>query len=189
MDRIEGAFVVFLCVIISVVGYPTSKETIPFAYPLFKQCNDSWGNDVMEQDTICEVGCLLSSVSMALNGKAIPIDSAQADPGTLNQWLQNNDGYIDGDDLVESVVPNINPSRIKWVAPYFNNTALSPTQLKRMLQDGQSIVIANVLEGSHFVLVVGYDSGDVNWYVNDPGFDTDYYTYDSIVGWRIFSMR
>lgn len=34
---------------------------IPRVYPLYKQCNSSWGDDVMEHDTICQVGCLMSS--------------------------------------------------------------------------------------------------------------------------------
>ncbi len=44
------------------------------------------------------------------------------------------------------------------------------------------------MEGHHFVLVTGFDNTGVNWYVNDPGFDIDYYTIDQIVGWRIFMM-
>jgi hypothetical protein len=59
---------------------------------------------------------------------------------TLNQWLRDNNGYVDGDDLEESVVPNIAPSEIKWIAPYYNNTDLSPSTLKTMLNDGHSVV-------------------------------------------------
>jgi hypothetical protein len=50
------------------------------------------------------------------------------------------------------------------------------------------IVIANVDNGGHFVLVTGFDSGNVNFYVNDPGFDRQSYTYDQIVGYRIFDI-
>ncbi len=47
---------------------------------------------------------------------------------------------------------------------------------------------AHVMQGRHFVLVVGYDDGETNFYVNDPGFNNSYYTYSDIVGYRIFSM-
>ena len=100
------------------------KVITPFQYPLFKQCNSTWGSNffllihpdlnldnVMENDTICEVGCLMSSVSMALNGKQILIDGQDANPGVLNSWLQKNGGYVGGDDLQESIVPNINPAK------------------------------------------------------------------------------
>lgn len=32
-----------------------SKKVIPFHYPLFKQCNASWSNDIMVDTTICKV--------------------------------------------------------------------------------------------------------------------------------------
>jgi len=42
--------------------YDVYNGAIPFQYPLFKQCNSSWGSDIMERETICKVGCLMSSV-------------------------------------------------------------------------------------------------------------------------------
>ena len=47
-----------------------------------------------------------------------------------------------------------------------------------------------VMNGRHFVLVVGYSKTvDGLFYVNDPGFDRDTYNYSDIVGWRIFDMK
>eukprot|EP01119_Soliformovum_irregulare_P002135 TRINITY_DN1223_c0_g1_i1.p1 TRINITY_DN1223_c0_g1~~TRINITY_DN1223_c0_g1_i1.p1 ORF type:complete len:251 (-),score=40.17 TRINITY_DN1223_c0_g1_i1:101-853(-) len=168
---------------------PDGPIITPFHYPLFKQCNSSWGNDIMQTTTICEVGCLMSSVSMALNGKKIAIDQQAADPATLNKWLIKNGGYGGGNDLEEDVVPKINPARVQWIGPYIPTNKLSPNEIKGMLKNETTIVIANVLHGHHFVLVTGHDSGNSNFYVNDPGFDTEFYTYDTIVGWRIFQME
>lgn len=46
---------------------------VPFKYPLYKQCDPRWGGDIIESTTVCKVGCLMSSVSMALAGKNITI--------------------------------------------------------------------------------------------------------------------
>lgn len=43
----------------------------------------------------------MTSVSMALSHYSILIDGQSANPGTLNNWLRNNGGYVDGDDLDE----------------------------------------------------------------------------------------
>jgi hypothetical protein len=29
--------------------------TVPFKYPLFKQCADAWGEDLMDTKTVCQV--------------------------------------------------------------------------------------------------------------------------------------
>jgi len=169
------------------VAQPSSSPVIPFAYPLYKQCNTSWGSDVMQTDTICDVGCLMSSVSMALAGHGVTVDGALSDPHTLNAWLRTHGGYVGDNNLEESVVPGVNPARVKWIGFYYNNTSLPPATLKQML-DQQLIVIANVDNGGHFVLVTGYDESGMRWYVNDPGFDRAFYTYDQIVGYRLFDI-
>eukprot|EP01111_Echinosteliopsis_oligospora_P006974 TRINITY_DN21480_c0_g1_i1.p1 TRINITY_DN21480_c0_g1~~TRINITY_DN21480_c0_g1_i1.p1 ORF type:complete len:197 (-),score=40.17 TRINITY_DN21480_c0_g1_i1:72-662(-) len=181
---------VFLLVATVVCVY-ASNVTVPVTYPLFKQCNTSWGSiniGTSKNTTICQVGCLMSSVSMALNGKGITINGDIADPETLNTWLVANNGYSDTDMLQESVVAGIDEHLIQWVGAAYNNTAFSPSDIKQMLNDQTTIVILNVLQGHHFVLTVGYDDGETNFYVNDPGFETLFYTYSDIVGYRIFKM-
>jgi len=142
----------------------------------------------MVTQTICEVGCLMSSVAMALNGKGIAVNNTASNPAVFNSWLVNNHGYVDSDLLDESVVPNINTARISYSGAMFNNTALSPSAIKSLVSNMKSVVIINVLQGRHFVLVVGYDDTDINFYVNDPYFATASYLYSDIVGYRIFTM-
>lgn len=156
---------------------------------MFKQCNNSWGNDLMQNETICAVGCLMSSVSMALAGHSIsiPPSGVGSDPGSVNHWLQANSGYVGDNNLDETVVPGIDPARVKWVGFFYNNTSLPPATIKELL-DGQVVVIANVDNGGHFVLVTGYDDGNVNFYINDPYYDRDHYTYSDIVGYRLFDV-
>ena len=82
--------------------------------------------------------------------------------GVLNQWLRNNGGYTENNGLYEEVIYKIAPDRIQYVGPFYGNTSLSPAKLKSML-DNHVIVIANVMNGGHFVLMIGYDEGNTNW--------------------------
>lgn len=75
----------------------------------------------MDTKTICQVGCLMSSTAMGLAGTQIPIIQSiktkfhiNSTPKSLNEWLKNNNGYDGSNDLIESQVPLIDPSRISW---------------------------------------------------------------------------
>ena len=72
-------------------------------YPMYKQCDPAWGTDQLgtSSKTICQAGCAISSVSMALSGIGKSFN-----PKTLNQWLKAHAGYVGGDNLVwASVAP------------------------------------------------------------------------------------
>ena len=164
---------------------------IPRQYPLFKQCNASWANDIMEPpETICDVDCLMSSVSMAINSWGIAIDGNVSDPSTLNYWLRSNDGYSSGSGLNEAAVPNIDPSAIVWPADGMHRTNDLPLDTIRAYLLKERVVIANVMHGQHFVLVTGFSYVDSDTlFVNDPGFQLNNYSYSAdVVGWRLFDM-
>lgn len=173
---------------------------IPRKYPYYTQCNASWSNDFMGSNnkTICAVGCLMSSVSMAMSGYNIPIDyngkMVETTPGTLNYWLQQNDGYANGtSNLDENTLNKIPNGRVKWNDENGMHTKndISIEVLRGYLQDYQRrIVIANVMNGEHFVLVYDIDMNDKDTlFVNDPGQFHDTYSYNKdVVGWRIFDM-
>ena len=175
-------------------GYEAANFTKPFDYPMFKQCVDPWGDDIMVTKTICQVGCLMSSTSMGLAGTAIQIPAASgledANPGTLNKWLQDNGGYDSDNDFIEPVAVNINPDRIVWPDDAMHTTNdLDYETVKGYLDSGR-IIIGNVMEGHHFVLLTGYSTDGDTFTVNDPGFDTLTYSYkEDIVGYRIFDMK
>eukprot|EP01096_Ripella_sp_DP13-Kostka_P003143 TRINITY_DN14533_c0_g1_i1.p1 TRINITY_DN14533_c0_g1~~TRINITY_DN14533_c0_g1_i1.p1 ORF type:complete len:217 (+),score=66.94 TRINITY_DN14533_c0_g1_i1:73-651(+) len=172
-----------------------SKNVIPKQYPLFLQCDPQWGADVIVSETVCQVGCLMSSISMALNGQGLTIpeggqNNSTANPGTLNSWLLQNHGYTQGNDLREKVVQLIDPKRIHYVGAFIPQTALVTKQIVSWLNDRSYGVIANVLNGSHFVLVTGYESeNEEKFLVNDPYFNTTSYMYHDIVGWRVYNFQ
>jgi hypothetical protein len=174
--------VLFYCIILLLYFY----------FILFFQCDSRWGDDYMGDKTICQVGCLMSSTSMALAGTEIPILTTPTEldstPKTLNIWLKNNNGY-DNNNLIESQVPLIDPSRIVWPEDAFHTTNdLSYHTVASYLDKGR-IVIANVNDGGHFVLLTGYSEDEDTLMVNDPGYTRDSYSYSKdVVGYRIFDM-
>jgi len=50
--------------------------TLVVSFPLYKQCDSRWGSHRIgsSSKTICQVGCLMSSVSMVLDGIGAKID-------------------------------------------------------------------------------------------------------------------
>jgi hypothetical protein len=194
LSKLSFLLVVSLAVFGSVTSAVMGNETltIPFDYPLFKQCDDRWGSDIMGTKTICSVGCLMSSTAMGLWGTRIPISKLPfipTNPGTFNTWLVENDGYS-GNNLIETQVPLIDPSRIFWPDDGMHKTNdLSFDEVSAYLEKGR-IVIGNVNEGGHFVLLTGYSNDDKDTFaVNDPGYNRTTYSYKSdIVGYRIFDM-
>ena len=63
------------------------------SYPDYLQCDKEWANDIMgsDNDTICQVGCLMSSVSMAIAGYSIPI---QGQLSTVKKCKLNITGNV-----------------------------------------------------------------------------------------------
>jgi hypothetical protein len=144
----------------------------------------------MVTTTVCSVGCLMSSISAALAGRNITIAGSISTPGTLNAWLRSNGGYDSDNDLEDSAVPNIDPTRIAWPADGMHvHNDLSMNTIRAYLVRGR-VVIANVDAGHHFVLVTGWDYQDEDRVlVNDSGFNRTSYSYSTdVVGWRIFDM-
>lgn len=55
--------------------------------------------------------------------------------------------------------------------------------------DAGRVVIANVHNGGHFVLLTGYSEDGDTFAVNDPGYSVSTYSYSiDVVGYRIFDM-
>ena len=128
-------------------------------------------------------------------------------PAQLNSWLQMNGGYDDDNDMSEDRIPALAPGLVQWsesIGMHRSND-ISLGSVARSLAMSQP-VIANVMHGRHFVLVVGLSSAFVDeddgvidsisgggnkttLYVNDPGFYRNTYDFESdVVGWRLFNM-
>ena len=131
---------------------------------------------------------------MGLAGPFIAIptedgDSVDANPGSLNTWLKQNGGYDDSDDFIEPVAQQIDPARVVWPDDAMHKTNDLPyEQVVSYIKAGR-VVIGNVHNGGHFVLLTGYSDDGDTFAVNDSGFNTFTYSYkNDIVGYRIFDM-
>ena len=148
-------------------------------YPLFMQCDPIWAADLLgfsDKRTICQSGCLLSSLAMVVNDCQILLpttegsDPIAANPASLNKWLQANNGYED-------------VYGFKWnaTAPLglvFEKFSRDMEELFDAYDMGKRIFL-HVRNNNHYVLMTGYGrgakKGDEVFFVNDPNYDTVYY--------------
>jgi len=141
--------------------------------PHYLQCDSTWGDDTLPcGDTICQVGCAMTSVTEALKGGF--------NPGTLNSWLKAHGGY-EGCDLVWASVNSLgitfqeqSKHTLDWLETAANNCNYA--------------IVANVLNGAHWVLITGYAGGG-NFYVNDPADFHSTYAYDGIVTESVYTYN
>ena len=149
---------------------PYNETIVKGGWTLYKQCDSRWGGHELGtcKLTVCQAGCAMSSVAMMLATKGVAIT-----PGTLNTWLKDHGGYVDGCDIV-------------WArADAFGKTTFVGIEKagEAAICDGLKAghgIIANVNGGSHWVLLTGCAGGNTFW-VNDPGFSRSTYTLAEIV--------
>ncbi|KAL0207595.1 hypothetical protein P9112_012223 [Eukaryota sp. TZLM1-RC] len=180
-----------LITVLLLVSFTYASEvngwTIPKSFPKFRQCDSRWGHEIMVNKTICKVGCLMSSVAMALNGFGYKINGKTANPSTLNTFLQKNGGYVGNQLLVYAAVCKINP-KITFVGMYKGVGSVSRNTIKNYLDSKKYAVIGHVRSGSHYVLIDGYSSDLNKFHVLEPAYADDSYNYNNIVGYRIYKM-
>ena len=143
-------------------------------YPLFKQCDDRWRNDMIKTKTVCQVGCLMSSVSMALNGLGEKIEGAESNPGTLNAWLKTHGGYQDNLFVWGSITK---AHSLKYLGKFKSATDYVSDKY---------IVILNVHNGGHWVLATSYSGGV--YQVNDPGYKTTSYSTAEVTQAAVYEI-
>jgi hypothetical protein len=166
-------------------------------YPLYEQCHSIWASLVMGGDghTICDVGCLVCSIAMAMHGFHITIEGAESNPQTLNHWLQLHHGYTENrSDLIEENMDSLHPGYFKWPNDGMHVTNDLPLTViaEYMTRPVPRVVIAHVEDGHHFVLCTGVDIDNNRVKVNDPWKShtkRDFYNYTEVVGWRLFDMK
>ena len=67
---------------------------------------------------------------------------------------------------------------------------ITPAALVALLRKTNKVILANVRNGTHFVLVTGYPKGVTpsQFAVNDPALFQTAYSFDSIVGFRVLTV-
>jgi len=118
----------------------------------------------------------MSSVSMVLNSYGVEIDGQESDPGTLNEWLTNNGGYASGDLFIWASIEKFGFN--------FETSSLDKSEVIEAFDSGK-LVILNVRNGGHFVLMTDYTGNTL--YVNDPGFSVSSYDLSNVVRAGIYT--
>ena len=137
--------------------------------PLYKQCDSRWGSNPLGNGggkTICQAGCLVSSVAMAIGSQT---------PGSLNDWLKGHGGFASGNLFVWTAVSAFG---LRYEGQISNHA-----QIASAVNSGK-VVILNVHNGGHWVLATGHSGSTYS--VNDPGFNTGSYTEGQVVRAGIF---
>ncbi|KAG2387183.1 hypothetical protein C9374_001515 [Naegleria lovaniensis] len=144
-----------------------------YNYPLFKQCDRRWGaNRLGSSSTICKVGCLMTSVTSALNGRG----KSSKNPGEMNAYLRAHGGYY-GNLFVWGAVA-------KFGFKYLGQTTNKST-IRNWLCSGK-VVVLNVNGGGHWVLAKSYSSGVYG--VNDSGYNRSSYAESQVVRAAAFDV-
>lgn len=180
------------------VSTPTPTPTpSPLPVPLLKQTDPQWRSNVYNgannwavpasYDTIGDWGCAMTSAAMVLNYYGINKlpDGTILNPGTLNIWLKNNNGYADGINN-GYLVPGAITALSKQAKAINNITEFDMleahvipnfdfNQLANDINNSHPEVIG-VNGNSHFVAATGVNGN--TFFINDPYFKrtllTDY---------------
>ena len=161
--------------ILSVLGIGVCNDcTSKWMFPTYKQCEQSWSNDILGSgpDTICKVGCAMSSVAMGLTGCGHSYN-----PGTLTTWLIQNGGYS-GELIIWSAVNKIG---LNYEGKFSGNSTLSEKIC------ANKVVILNVRNGGHWVLARGATNNE--FLVNDPGYPVSSYKPSEVREAAVYSCN
>ena len=146
-------------------------STGPFAN--WKQCGAPWSNIVMGsgRSTICNVGCLTTSISMLIAKSGVKTNVSNFNPGTFVQHLNKNGGFVEGANLVWGSVSTAAPS-FKHVGSV-DVSGMSREQklnsIKSLISQPSIYVVAEVKgnTGQHWVAIDSVNGNTIN--MMDPG--------------------
>jgi len=119
----------------------------------------------------------MTSTCMALYKYNTVVNNDICYPPNLNNWLNANGGYEDGDLLVWNSVHVLSPHHLT-LKTFVDK--ISQSQIQAEVKNCNP-VIPNVRSGTHWVLIIGYDDADVNtYYTLDPGYNQSKYSYSDM---------
>lgn len=129
--------------------------------PIYFQHDPRWGKDTIggSAETMADVGCTVSSLSMALAHHGIEMS-----PGQLNQQLKEKGGYTKEGWLIWHKVFEVTGGRVEITLPDQPTYAL----MDQALTAGQPIVANITMNGTvlHWVLIVG--KAGQEYLIKDP---------------------
>ena len=141
-----------------------------FKAPLFYQCNQTWASNNLgtcDYDTICSSGSALCSVA-----EYIAFRGWGGNPASLNSWLVESGGYVNGCNFVWASVDSLGAGTFANVT-----SELSFAEACAFVEKNYGLVAAN--SAGHYALVTGC-SGTDTYEVNDPAYGYYALAHDKI---------
>ena len=138
-----------------------------------------------------DIGCYVTSISIAMAYSGTHINSEYFDPGVLAIHLKQNGSFDSTGSLMSNdwgeLAPNFNLVG-RYYTSGLNNSQIEAS-IRERIDAGYSVVL-HVNNGTHFVAVVGYDSNG-NIKISDParGYDNMIINnyFGGIVDYRVFT--
>ena len=160
--------------------YPSVEETAGWEDDKFAKTENETALKGCE--TIAKCGCAITSIVMMsrANGVTEGVDGEDVNPGTLNSWLVQNEGYNNYGGVIWA-------KALKYFGRETENGKIeTPFSLKDFKTESESEVIeslndetlevvtySNKVRGGHYLLLTSYLSSDNTFGVRDPWyFDT-----------------
>lgn len=148
-------------------------------YPLYKQCDGKWGSKQLGtgKSTICQIGCAMSSLAMALASYGVKLAGAVINPGSFNDYLKATGGYVNGQLLVWSGGDKLGGAKFRNY--WRGKGSMSVAALNAAAKAGKPVIV-NVKNGGHWVLVTGASNNGRTFPVNDPGANKSTFEYSEM---------
>ena len=143
---------------------PKSGSTI-LNVPYFSQTDPRWADNTLgtcDGSTIGSEGCVVTDMAMLLAANGCNVD-----PGALNSWLINNNGYANGCLLKWYVATNYPGSQMHYVNSFTYNLNI----IKSEIDEGDPVIVLVSNNPTHFVVVYGYTGSGTSpsdFLVHDP---------------------
>lgn len=151
------------------------------AYPDFKQNRGIWASDIYAnndnlQDNIAKYGCALTTLANLL----VYYGARDTNPGSLNTWMKDNDGYDNKNGVIWGAIKHYRPQGsdvavIDWVKNINRSSPRFSEDIVDSLSKNWPVVLRldapESPSGIHFVVAIRIEQkpGDkLNYVVKDP---------------------
>ena len=134
----------------------------------WKQCGMSWSNTPMGSSgrTLCNIGCLVTSVSMQIAKSGVPTNISNFNPGTFVEFLNKNGGFVSGGNFVWAGATKAAPSFVYQgsVSVLGMTKQQKLDKLKSLVSQQGVYVVAEVKgnTGQHWVAIDGINGDTIN---------------------------
>lgn len=152
----------------------------------YLQCGQSWSGSQLGSCsglTMCSDGCAVICMAMLLKTNGVNVD-----PGQLNTYLTNNNGYSGGCLLIWDKGARYPGSSIT----FSGSAAYSLATIKSKIDAGNPVIVNVTTTVNHFIVVKGYNGSGTtagDFVVLDPLYQAErsLSNYSTIVGLRTFN--